>query len=101
MRYFSKIPGFFTSLLHVIVPKFRDIVVHGSYTVRRYFEKNYSCWAASNHHVRVGVRRPIRLQEILNHHVRVGVRRQIRLQEILYLPGNLYQYQILPKRARK
>ena len=31
---------FLCSLLHVIVPKFANIVVHDSYTVSRHFEKN-------------------------------------------------------------
>ncbi len=54
-------------LLHAIVPKFPDIVVHDKCTARRHFEKIYTNWAASNYHLRVGLRRPIRLQENNSH----------------------------------
>ena len=37
---------FLCSILHAIVPKFPDIFVHDSYTVRRHFEKFYNHWAA-------------------------------------------------------
>ena len=56
----------FFSLLHAIVPEFPDIVVHDSYTVSRHFEKKCCAyWPASNNHLRFGLRRPIRLQEML------------------------------------
>ena len=59
---------FFCSLLHAIdpiVPKFPNIFVHDSYTVWRHFEKCYSHWVVSEYHLRIGLRRPIRLQEML------------------------------------
>ena len=52
-------------LLRAIIPKFSDIFVHDSYTVRRHFEKCYSHWAARDYHLRDGLLRPIRLQEML------------------------------------
>ncbi len=58
---------FFCSLLHVIVPKFPNIFVHDSYTVRRAIMKNVIVTGqpCSGYHVRVGLRRPIRLEEML------------------------------------
>ncbi len=46
---------FFCSLFHAVVNKFPNIFVHDSYTVR----------AASDYHLRVGLCRLIRLQEML------------------------------------
>ncbi len=57
---------FFCSLLRAIVHKFPNIIIHDSYTVKRHFEKKcYSYWTPSKYHLRVGLRRPIRLQEML------------------------------------
>ncbi len=43
LKVLSEVPFinfiFFCSLLHAIVPKFPDIVVHDRYTVSRHFEK--------------------------------------------------------------
>ncbi len=55
----------FFSWLHAIVHKFPNIFAHNSCTVRRYFEKCYSHWAASDYYLRVRLRRPIILQEIV------------------------------------
>ncbi len=40
----------FCSLLHAIVPKFPDVVVHDSYTVLSRIKVLRSLWAASNYH---------------------------------------------------
>ena len=42
-----------------------NIFVHDSYTARRHFQKCYSHWYDSDYHLRVRLRRPIRLQEML------------------------------------
>ncbi len=49
------------------IHKFPNVFVHDSYTVykARYFEKCYYHWAASDYHLRVGLRRLIRLEEML------------------------------------
>ncbi len=56
--------SFFVLCCMLSYPK-PNIVVHDSYTVRRHFERCYSPWTASDYHLRVGLRRPIRLQEML------------------------------------
>ena len=56
---------FFCRFLWAIIPKFSDIFVHDKlYGNAPIFEKCYSYWAASDYHLRDGLRRPIRLQEM-------------------------------------
>ena len=56
---------FILCMLRAIIPKFSDIFVHDTNTVRCHFEKCYSHWAASDYNLRDGLHRPIRLQEVL------------------------------------
>jgi hypothetical protein len=57
--------AFFCSLLDGIVHKFPNIFVNDGYTVSRHFEKCYSYWGVTDYHLRVVLRRPIGLQEML------------------------------------